>query len=253
MITLLIFGFLCGTLASILGVGSSLMLLPLLIYVYPFVTGHHLDIHMIAATTLTLTFFSSSMAAIRYHHFRLIPYRYALSLGIFGALASFIGGSYVSQFADRFFMLILFAGIAIFSFIVNLFPATESSRTEPSWIAVVFAMITMSVLGMITGIVGIGGMAIMIPYLYRVLNLSIRQVIGSTTFAGAFIALFGLLGKVSIGYMDWSIAIPVAIGGTLGGLTGSSFTKYYPEKMLRFGMNTVLFVVIVTVLVDIAR
>jgi uncharacterized membrane protein YfcA len=53
--------------------------------------------------------------------------------------------------------------------------------------------------------------------------------------------------------MDWQIALPVAIGGAVGGLVGSSLMKYYPEKGLWFGVNTVLFVVIVAVLVDITE
>lgn len=78
----------------------------------------------------------------------------------------------------------------------------------------------MSLLYFSTGIIGIGGMVLFMPYMVYVLHFSIRKAIGTTTFSGAIIVLFGIIGKSVAGMMYWKTALIVAVGGTDGGYIG---------------------------------
>jgi uncharacterized membrane protein YfcA len=251
MFILFIFALMCGAIASLIGVGSSLMMLPLILYAYPLLTGMYFDIQTVAAATLILTFFSTSVASIRYHRLKLIPYRYALLLGSSGAIGSFVGGAFVSKYINHTFSLILFGCMIILSFMFNLIPRKNKEGQPPIKGYFTFGTTMLFFLGIVTGIIGVGGMAIFIPYMIYALKFSVRKTIVTTTFIGAIISLFGLLGKSSIGVVDWEIGIAIAIGGTLGGYVGASLNKFFPERVLNWGMNIILFLIMVTVWIDI--
>src|SRR5690606_36494834 len=105
----------------------------------------------------------------------------------------------------------------------------------------------------LTGIIGIGGMVIFMPYMLIVLRFPIRKTIGTTTFIGAMIALFGMLGKASAGDMNWSVGLTIALGGLIGGYIGPGLAHYFPDRALRWGMNIILFFIIITVFLDISK
>lgn len=253
MLVLILFGCLCGFIANILGVGSSLMMVPLLLYVYPLLTGLTLDMQTILSATLALTFFSTTVGSVRYHQFGLIPYRYALMFAASGALGSFVGGSLISQYVNHLAILILFGIMAILSFIFNLIPRRELPEQPPDQKHMVIGLFIVFVLGVLTGIIGIGGMVIFMPYMLIVLRFPIRKTIGATTFIGTIIALFGMLGKAFAGDMNWSVGLIIALGGLIGGYIGPSFARYLPEKALTWGMNIILFFIIITVFIDITN
>lgn len=253
MLILVVFGVLCGILASILGAGSSMMMTPLLLYVFPLITGKYFSIQTITSATLALTFFSTATASIRYHNAKLIPYRYALILAISGSVGSFISGSYISKNINHLFILTLFGSIAVLSLVFNLIPIKEKNEQVPKTIFFVMGIVIIFFLGMTTGIIGIGGMVLFMPYMVYVLRFSIRKTIGTTTFAGAMIALFGIIGKSFIGMMNWEVSLIVAIGGMIGGYVGPTFSKFFSDRVLRYGMNVILLTIIITVLMDIYK
>lgn len=253
MVILVVFGIACGLIASILGAGSSMMVTPLLMYAFPLITGEYLPIQTIISAALALTFFSTAAASIRYHNAKLIPYRYALSLAVCGSAGSFISGAYISKDVNHLFILILFGTITVLSFIFNLIPTTEKDEQLPTKIALVIGMVIIFFLGIITGIIGIGGMALFMPYMVYFLHFSIRITVATTTFAGAMIALFGIIGKSYIGMMDWNVALFVAFGGIIGGYAGPTFSKFFSDRILRYGLNIILLTIILTVLMDIYK
>ncbi|MEK3935321.1 sulfite exporter TauE/SafE family protein [Sporosarcina sp. FSL W7-1349] len=253
MIILVVFGVLCGMIASIVGAGSSMMMTPLLLYLYPLLTGTQFTIQTITSATLALTLFSTATASIRYHQAKLIPYRYALILAASGSFGSFISGSYIAQYVNHLFVLILFGIIAVLSFVFNLIPIKENKVEKPETILLVIGIILIFFLGITTGIIGIGGMVLFMPYLVYVLHFPIRKAIGTTTLSGAMIALFGIIGKSVAGMMYWKIALIVAIGGMVGGYIGPSLGKFFPERILRYGLGGILLSIIAMVVIDIIQ
>jgi uncharacterized protein len=236
-----------------LGAGSSMMMTPLLLYLFPFITGKHFAIETITSSTLALTFFSTAAASIRYHNAKLIPYRYALVLAGSGAAGSFISGNYISGSIDHLSILILFGMIAVLSFIFNLIPIKEKEEQIPKNIYFLIGIVIIFVLGLTTGIIGIGGMVLFMPNMVYILHFSIRKTIGTTTFSGAMIALFGIIGKSAADMINWEIALTVAIGGVIGGFLGPTLSKFFPERVLRYGMNVILLSIIITVAIDIYK
>lgn len=253
MLILIIFGAICGALAAILGAGSSMMLAPLLLYIYPAAADRQLTIEEITSATLALTFFSTAAASVRYHAAKLLPCKFALILAGCGAAGSFISSRYLAAYTDYFVVLVLFGGITLLSFLFNVLPLKEKEQRKPYKFLFAAGAGMVFLLGMITGIIGIGGLALFMPYMLFVLRFPIRKTIGTTTFAGAIISLFAIAGRSSAGIMEWDVAFAAAAGGVIGGFIGPVFIKYIPDRILRFGLNAVLLAIIATVLLDIFR
>lgn len=96
--------------------------------------------------------------------------------------------------------------------------------------------------GVVGGAYGIGGGAMLAPFLISVLGLPVYAVAGSTL-ANTFLAsLFGLLiysfgpGSGTATRPDLLLASLFGLGGLLGAYLGARFQKYIPERPIKWGL-----------------
>lgn len=105
------------------------------------------------------------------------------------------------------------------------------------------------VVGIIGGIYGIGGGAIMSPFLVSMLGLPIYIVAGATLAATALtsfagVAFFWMLSPISSSNTaspDWLLGLLLGFGGMCGMYLGAKFQKYVPAYVLQSFLMTVLF------------
>ncbi|MDI6710042.1 MAG: sulfite exporter TauE/SafE family protein [Thermoanaerobacterales bacterium] len=99
------------------------------------------------------------------------------------------------------------------------------------------------VVGLIGGVYGIGGGAIISPFVVSVLGLPVYTVAGAalagtflTSIAGVtFFEALALtpLGAEAVIRPDWALGALFGVGGLLGTYVGARFQKYLPEKWIR--------------------
>jgi uncharacterized membrane protein YfcA len=99
------------------------------------------------------------------------------------------------------------------------------------------------VVGLIGGIYGIGGGAIIAPFVVAILGLPVYTVAGAAllgTFLSsvAGVALFELFSLTSIGagapiHPDWALGALFGVGGLFGTYVGARLQKFLPERWLR--------------------
>lgn len=99
------------------------------------------------------------------------------------------------------------------------------------------------VVGVIGGVYGIGGGAIVAPFVVSVLGLPIYTVAGAalagtllTSVAG--VAFFYGLGLTAVGSQvavtpDWTLGLLFGVGGFLGTYCGARLQRYLPERLIR--------------------
>jgi uncharacterized membrane protein YfcA len=97
--------------------------------------------------------------------------------------------------------------------------------------------------GVIGGIYGVGGGAIIAPFAMTILGLPARVVAGAallgtlaTSIAG--VASFEILGRTTLAagtavQPDWALGLLFGAGGLLGGYFGARLQKYLPERGIR--------------------
>jgi len=106
------------------------------------------------------------------------------------------------------------------------------------------------VVGLIGGIYGIGGGALIAPFLVVVVGLPLYTVAGAcllatfvTSIAG--VAFFELLGFTSLGAgaavrPDWALGALFGIGGLFGTYLGARIQKFLPERWIRLVLGVLV-------------
>jgi uncharacterized membrane protein YfcA len=123
----------------------------------------------------------------------------------------------------------------------------QSRRVEFSHISI---MALALVVGIIGGIYGIGGGAIIAPFCVAFLNIPVHTVAGAAIF-GTFatsivgVAIYSLVPfyNGSPAPPDWLLGILFGIGGLLGMYLGASCQKYVPERIIQVILAIIIFMV----------
>jgi uncharacterized membrane protein YfcA len=121
----------------------------------------------------------------------------------------------------------------------------QARRVEFSLAAIVALALAVGVIG---GIYGIGGGAIIAPFCVAFLNIPVHTVAGAAIF-GTFatsvvgVAVYSLvpLYNGQTAPPDWLLGILFGIGGLLGMYLGASCQKYVPEKYIQAVLGLIIF------------
>lgn len=106
------------------------------------------------------------------------------------------------------------------------------------------------VIGIISGLVGLGGGAILIPALVYLYGMSQHKAQGTSLATLLLpIGIFAFWKYYKAGNVDMRLAVLVAIGFTVGGYLGGSLAVNFSEVVLRRCFATLLIVVAVRMLV----
>lgn len=89
------------------------------------------------------------------------------------------------------------------------------------------------VVGFLTGFFGVGGGFLIVPALVLVVGLPMHYAVGTSLLAIAINAVWGLLGHLGYGDIDWGLTGLFVVGGILGVLVGGKVAGRVPENRLR--------------------
>jgi uncharacterized protein len=107
---------------------------------------------------------------------------------------------------------------------------TQLTPLQSSWVWLIAEGL---VVGLLTGLVGIGGGFAIVPALVLLGKLPIRQAIGTSLLIIIFNAISGLLGYLGKVSIDWSMTLSLTIVASLGTLMGSYLAQFIPAKQLQ--------------------
>ena len=127
-------------------------------------------------------------------------------------------------------------------FSLNRYTYTFYGETFSLNIIALFAL-TLAV-GVIGGIYGIGGGAIIAPFLITVFGLPIYTIAGATLLGTFLTSIVGVISYIVIAPIyeytglsivpDWKLGALFGIGGFLGVYCGARLQKYFPAKAIKF-------------------
>ena len=91
--------------------------------------------------------------------------------------------------------------------------------------------------GVIGGIYGVGGGAIIAPFLVSVLNLPAYTVAGAALFGTLLTSIAGITAFSLMGVQpDWALGMLFGAGGLLGSYCGARLQKHLPERWIKGGL-----------------
>jgi len=89
------------------------------------------------------------------------------------------------------------------------------------------------VVGMVTGLLGIGGGFLIVPALYVLVNLPVKKAIGTALLIITINSLFSFLNSYESTEIEWLLLIKFSMGAVLGIIIGTKLSKKIPGDYLK--------------------
>lgn len=225
-------GVLIGALLSVLGAGGSLLLLPLLVSGAALPTHEAVPLSLLVVTLLALANLGP------YLRRRQFAPKAALILGLPALAGSWLGGSWVKAgLVPEAAQLALFATTALVAawLLSRRGPAAPPRRHATLGLAVQGVLV-----GLLTGIAGVGGGFAIVPALVLLAGLPMALASGTSL---ALIALNALVALAALGHWPSAslpLMLPLLAGGAVGAAAGQWLAPRLSERRLRQGFSLLL-------------
>jgi uncharacterized protein len=243
--TRVVAGFVVAVCCTPAGVSGAFVLLPVQLHVF------HLPSPAITATNLLYNLVSTPAGALAFHRAgRLdLPLTRLLVTGTTpGVVAGVLARSTWLASEEAFAWV---AGTVLLVLGVRLVAGTARpvdrrggvTTTAPAWRLVAVGTAG----GFIGGVYGLGGAAVIVPWLVGVERLPVARVAGAglvTTLVTSVVGLtaFALASAVGFGAADppqWANGVALGIGGALGAIVGARLQPRLPTAGLRIALGAI--------------
>lgn len=235
------FGALIGLALGLLGAGGSILTVPILVYAIG------MPVQAATGTSLAIVGLNAGVGALDYlRRGRSLP-RTGLAFGVAGVAAAF-AGAWLNHLLPGALILVLFSLLMVVAAISMLRrrPGTEQATpfaerdSASGWLRLVGVG---TGIGFLTGFFGVGGGFLIVPALVVIIGLPMQLAVGTSLLAIALNALWGLLGHLRFGTLDWGLTALFVLGGLAGVLAGGKAAGLVPEARLRQGFAVLILLV----------
>lgn len=243
ILILLALGLAAGALGGLLGIGGSIIMIPVLTLVLG------VNIHLAQAVAMMINVFVSVPAMIQHNRAGAVRWKIVGRM-LVPATVCILLGVELSTRIDQLAMKRLFGVLLIYVALENLWRLMRKQR-EPEagaahdgWVRVGAVG---AVMGLWAGVLGVGGGIVAVPLLQKVCRLPLRQCIATTAACMCFSAAFGAVRKnLALPAMDLdpmqslTIAAFLAPTAIIGGLLGGKLTHVLPLTYVRVAFIALL-------------
>lgn len=249
-----IFGYIgaliVGVVLGLMGGGGSIIAIPILTYLF------HLNPITTTAYSLFVVGTSSSIGTLNNWKKGLIDYRVAIVFAIPAFLAVYVVRKYLMPMipleiiTTNGFVITRDMAIMVFFAVVMIFSATSMIKkkklfttdyisNQHNYPLVIFAGI---VIGLLTGVIGIGGGFLIIPTLVLLLKIPMKKAVATTLFIIAIKSLVGFLGDLGNTEINWGFLLVFTAISTIGIFFGIYLSSYIKGVKLKksFGWMVLL-------------
>jgi len=254
-------GLAISCVATFLGVGGGILMVPLLIFLFPkFGVSPICAVHLAIGTSLLVIFIRSIPAAIGYRRRGLILERAVVPLALTSIVGTIAGAALAAYLPGdilrKVFAFILFVAAVRMAFSTPIRPDETPSRMS-WWLLPSVGVIA----GFFSALLGIGGGLLSVPLMGYLLKFPTQKLAGTSTAIMIITSLAGMLQHVyhgygtpelpafAVGYVHWATAIPLAVGGSVSAPLGAYLNHKLDVSIFKKSFAVVLVIVGVRMLV----
>lgn len=250
-----VLALLVGLSLSLIGGGGSILAVPILKYVIG------VPVKEAIAMSLFIVGVVSAIGAIPHWRQGNVNFRTA---ALFAPVA--MAGTYLGAWLTRLplitptVQLVAFGIVMVVASLLMIrkggptpLPAGEGILTEkkqgfhlPKW---VFIPLEGLVVGVLTGIVGVGGGFLIIPALVLLGGVPMKEAVGTSLLIIAFKSATGFWGYLSQVTLDWTLLLGFTLTAGVGTLIGAYLSQFIEGKHLQKGFGYFVLVIAVFILV----
>lgn len=226
-----------GLTLGLLGSGGSILTVPVLVYLVGIPDKSAI------ADSLAIVGLIAAVAAIPYGLQRSIHWRSVLYFGAPGVAGTYFGAA-LSALVSGAFQLTLFAVVMLTSAVL-MFWSPARSHDNPGRQAAWKISIEGLLVGILTGLVGVGGGFLIVPALVILGGLPVRLAVGTSLLIIAAKSLAGFAKYVDVlsseGFgVDWGIIAIFSLLGIAGSFLGNKVGSLVPQHALKRGFAAFL-------------
>ncbi len=225
-----------GFLLAVLGAGGSILLMPLLISGAALPMREAVPLSLLVVTLMAL----GNMGP--YLRRGLVAPKPALILGVPALAGSWIGGRLVKAgYVGEPLQLGVFAAAALIAaWLLTRRPSSSVTPVQQGAGAPGTLALQGALIGLLTGIAGVGGGFAIVPALVLLAGLPMPLASGTSL---VLIAVNSLVAMAALGH--WPAAglpliLPLLLGGFIGAVVGQRLAPHLPERQLRRGFAALL-------------
>jgi uncharacterized membrane protein YfcA len=233
--------FIMGLMLGFVGAGGAGVVISVLSVVFD------IPLHTALGTSLGAMVFTTFSGAYSHYRENNVVVKCGVAVGIFGAVGSF-GGAKLAGLLPPSDLKWLTAGMRLVSaFLLAIrvyfpermysFAKGLSAPTRAQYWGAAGGVGVVS--GIMSGTFGIGGMPFIVIGLLTIFNMPVHQAAGTTMLVSLPIALFGGIGYLISGYLDFSLLAKVVAGLMTGTYIGAKFTRRLSPVILKTTMVTI--------------
>lgn len=239
---LIVLGLVGGFFSGLLGLGGSILMVPLLLFVPPLLGFPALDMKQVAGISMVQVFFASLAAVIVHRKQNAVSKPLVLTMGTASAAAT-LAGAYLSAYTSAKTLLLLFAAISTAAGLLMFVPRKETESDLPAD-QIPFhrprAMAIGLAVGLIGGLIGAPGAFIYVPLLIYVLGIPTRVTLGSTLAIVLLGSLSGVVGKVATGQVPFMMAASLVLGAVPGASLGGNLSQRVSVRLLKWLVTVIV-------------
>ncbi len=244
----IILTFLIAFVFSMFGQGGGSVYSPILILL-----GY--AVLLSTSTSLVLNLITSLSAGYIFYRNKMIDLRTSLLFVPGIGLGAFMGGA-LAVFADTVLMLWLFVFFLIIMGARMIYTYWERGMTEGSspkglstavYVLIVFFSFAV---GFISGLLGVGGGVLIVPFMVYVCKYPAKFAAGSSHLIISFSAFFGILGHAATHELDILLIITTAIAVLIAGNLGARTSMRLKPQKIKAGLGIIMWVLAVMLIVS---
>ena len=228
-----------GVSLGLLGSGGSIITVPVLVYLL----GQ--DEKLAIAGSLFIVGSIALIGSLQYVRLGMIDWRNVIVFGLPGMAGTWLG-ALLSAFVPGIVQLTVFALVMLLASYLMLKPV-DLEHAEPVRRATWKIGVDGLVVGVLTGLVGVGGGFLIVPALVLLGGLAIHTAVATSlviialkSYSG-FVKYLDVLNQQNL-ELDWSILGIVTALGIAGSVVGAKIANRMPQKSLKRGFGYFLIV-----------
>ncbi len=246
-----------GVVLGLIGSGGSLMAIPIFTYLFqlgPITT---------TAYSLFVVGTAATIGALRNFKKRLVNLRIVLFFGIPAFVSVFLVRKFlIPAIPEKLFNIygyVVTQHIAIFFLLAILMLASgypmimrnkvDDSQQAPLYYNYPFMAFSGVVIGVLTGVIGVGGGFLIVPSLVLCLHLPMKKAVATSLFIIALKSLIGFMGDIFSLDINWSFLLGFTFISVLGILLGSYFSSFVNGEKLKKYFGWFLVVIALSIFV----
>lgn len=239
-------GLLVGLVLALTGAGGAILAIPLLIFAL------HLSVPQAAPIALLAIFVASSMGALQGLLGGIVRYKTALLIAAFGLAFAPVGVA-LSRYVPLQWLNVTLALVLVFVAVRIWQQSADNASSNEDKPAPACALnpatsklfwtapctkrlvLTGSLTGLLSGLLGVGGGFVIVPSLNKVSNFSAPTIVATTLAVVALVSAGSLVMHMQGSPVLWSIALPFTAGTTLGMLILGRWRHHVPSHISQRG------------------